>query len=43
MIFTVKELYAFAITFDEPDYKIPTSEEIELCIMRIVIRDLLYK
>lgn len=43
MIFTVKELYAFALTFDQPDYKIPTYEEIEICIMRLYIRDILYK
>ena len=43
MIFTTNELIAFAYTFHHVNYKMPTSEEIELCIMRLVMRDLLYK
>jgi hypothetical protein len=43
MLFTIAELNAFVYTFDNINYRLPTSEEIELCVMRIVMRDLLYK
>jgi len=43
MIFTKNELIALAYTFHKANYRKPTSEEIELCIMRLVMRDLLYK
>ncbi len=42
-MFTKKELNALAFTFNAKNYKMPTPEEIELCIMRLVMRDLLHK